>query len=89
MNSSPENGIPSAPVNSRQHPTDTEIASRARQLWEGYGRPEGRDEQIWLEAERQLLGVDSEVVDLGGGPVAAKPLRQSTSTGPRRQNSKR
>jgi hypothetical protein len=86
MNSSPENGIPAFAANSRQHPTEVEIAQRARTLWEGYGRPEGRDEAIWLEAERQLLGVDSEVVDQGGGPVAAKPLRQSTSTGPRRQN---
>lgn len=88
MESSPNNAIPAARVDTRQGPTEADISRRARELWEGYGRPSGRDEAIWLEAERQLLGVDSEVVDQGGGPVAAKPLRQSTSTGPRRQNKK-
>jgi hypothetical protein len=35
-------------------PTHDQITERARKLWEDYGCPEGRDEEIWLEAERQL-----------------------------------
>jgi hypothetical protein len=31
-----------------------EISRRAQQLWEEYGRPVGRDEEIWLQAERDL-----------------------------------
>jgi hypothetical protein len=37
-----------------QPPTHEEISRRAQELWEKYGRPEGRDEDIWLEAEREL-----------------------------------
>jgi hypothetical protein len=40
------------PANLR--PSHEEIAGRARQLWSDYGQPSGRDEEIWLEAERQL-----------------------------------
>jgi hypothetical protein len=39
-------------------PTHADIARRAAEIWENRGRPEGRDEEIWLEAERQLLGMD-------------------------------
>ncbi|ACB73328.1 hypothetical protein Oter_0037 [Opitutus terrae PB90-1] len=31
-----------------------EISRHAQELWEKYGRPSGRDEAIWLEAERNL-----------------------------------
>lgn len=30
------------------------ISRKAKELWENYGRPEGRDEEIWFEAERAL-----------------------------------
>jgi hypothetical protein len=30
------------------------ISRNAQELWEKYGRPTGRDEEIWLEAERKL-----------------------------------
>jgi hypothetical protein len=39
-------------------PTEHQIRQRAHQLWELAGRPEGRDEQIWLEAERELENSD-------------------------------
>ncbi|HWA86304.1 MAG TPA: DUF2934 domain-containing protein [Opitutus sp.] len=39
---------------SRLEPTHEEIARRAQDLWEKYGRPSGRDQEIWLEAERSL-----------------------------------
>jgi hypothetical protein len=35
-------------------PNQEDISRRARDLWEQYNRPENRDEEIWLEAERQL-----------------------------------
>jgi len=31
-----------------------QVRRRARELWEQHGRPEGRDLEFWLEAERQL-----------------------------------
>lgn len=39
----------------RTRPLQDDISSRARELWEGYGRPEGRDLEIWLEAEQQIV----------------------------------
>jgi hypothetical protein len=36
-----------------QPPSHDEIAGRAKALWERYGKPVGRDEEIWLEAERE------------------------------------
>jgi hypothetical protein len=35
-------------------PTHDQIAARAETLWRQMGCPESRDEEIWLEAERQL-----------------------------------
>jgi hypothetical protein len=43
-----------------QHQTAREeISRRAEELWKQYGCPEGRDEEIWYEAERQLLGTQT------------------------------
>jgi hypothetical protein len=36
-------------------PTHDEIAQSACALWTASGRPEGRDDAIWLEAERRLI----------------------------------
>ncbi|MET0262459.1 MAG: DUF2934 domain-containing protein [Rariglobus sp.] len=58
-----------------------DISQRARELWAGYGHPEGRDEQIWLEAERQLLGVDPLVEGQGDTSVSAKQFDEATSQG--------
>ena len=30
------------------------IRARARELWEQNGRPDGRDEEFWLAAEREI-----------------------------------
>ena len=35
-------------------PSDEQIRIRAHQLWELAGRPEGREEEFWHEAEREL-----------------------------------
>jgi nucleotide-binding universal stress UspA family protein len=37
-------------------PSHDEIARRAYELWEGRGRPSGREVELWLEAERGLRG---------------------------------
>lgn len=60
-------------------PSSEDISQRARELWEKYGRPSGRDEEIWLEAERQLLGVDPLVEGKGDIAVAARQFDQSTA----------
>ena len=36
------------------YPTDEQIRERAYQLWEKAGKPEGKEDHFWLEADRQL-----------------------------------
>ncbi|MEO7412117.1 MAG: DUF2934 domain-containing protein [Opitutaceae bacterium] len=36
-------------------PCHDEIAARAYQLWSDSGHPEGRNDEIWLEAEHRLI----------------------------------
>jgi hypothetical protein len=36
------------------NPSEDEIRTRAHQLWELAGKPEGKEDQFWLEAEREL-----------------------------------
>jgi hypothetical protein len=47
---------PLAPSEETQmtHPSQKEIERRAYQLWEDAGQPEGRDQEFYLEAERQF-----------------------------------
>jgi hypothetical protein len=33
---------------------DDHIRTRAREIWEENGRPAGRDEEFWFQAEREL-----------------------------------
>jgi hypothetical protein len=35
-------------------PTEEQIRIRAHELWEVAGRPDGREEEFWHEAEREL-----------------------------------
>jgi hypothetical protein len=37
-------------------PTHQQIAKRAFELWVAKGRPHGKDEENWRQAERELLG---------------------------------
>jgi hypothetical protein len=54
----------------RETVSHEEIARRAHEIWEQEGCPEGREQEHWLQAERQLLGLDSsrerEVFDQSG-----------------------
>jgi len=35
-------------------PTEEQIRTRAHQLWEQAGKPEGREEEFWHQAEQEL-----------------------------------
>ena len=53
------------------------VRSRAYQIWENEGRPDGRDLWHWLEAERQIQS------DTGAGgdrrPRATPPSRRTAA----------
>ncbi|MBB3447296.1 MULTISPECIES: DUF2934 domain-containing protein [unclassified Rhizobium] len=50
----------------RTQETTNRIRDRANQIWEAEGRPEGRREEHWLQAEHEILhGMD----ELGGDDV--------------------
>jgi Protein of unknown function (DUF2934) len=34
--------------------SEDDIRKKAHELWEAAGRPDGRDQEFWQEAERQL-----------------------------------
>lgn len=38
---------------------ETQVAKLAHQIWEDEGRPEGKAEQHWEQAHRQLFGGES------------------------------
>lgn len=60
------------PRGERLPPRHDEVARRARALWEKYGKPVGRDEEIWLEAERELRGIS---FPTSGGTVRYQSTR--------------
>lgn len=35
-------------------PTENRVRRRAREIWEENGRPSGRDEEFWFQAEREF-----------------------------------
>lgn len=37
-------------------PTEEQIRVRAHELWEQAGRPEGREDEFWHQAEKELTG---------------------------------
>ena len=74
----PEGPAESSPKNPRRIPLREEISERAYQLWDAAGRPQGRSEEFWREAELQLLGADSEIREVGDGAVSAKQYAEST-----------
>jgi hypothetical protein len=49
-------------------PTDDEIRVRAHQLWEQAGKPDGRDEEFWHQAERELQTQDKDANKLKEPP---------------------
>jgi len=65
------NETPEARV--RQQTSHAEISRRAEELWRQYGCPQGRDEEIWLEAERQLRGTASTLASPAAEGVGPAP----------------
>jgi hypothetical protein len=67
-----------------------QITERARKIWEDYGRPEGRDEEIWLEAERQLSPpaastpkIAARAIETPTAPILSeKPAKPASPTKP-------
>lgn len=57
-------------------PSHDEIAQRARELWEQQGCPVDRDQEIWLEAERQLLATMMPAAEPTPDPSVSKALPQ-------------
>jgi hypothetical protein len=49
-------------------PPEEEVRKRAKQLWEEHGKPEGRDDEFWHTAERELQGVQDRSDDMKGSP---------------------
>ena len=46
-----------------QGQADQQIRERAHQLWEAAGKPEGREQDFWFQAERELKGQKSNTRD--------------------------
>ncbi|HKO73481.1 MAG TPA: DUF2934 domain-containing protein [Bradyrhizobium sp.] len=51
-------------------PTENRIRRRAREIWEENGRPSGRDEEFWFQAEREFHDAETlaEKADSGSKP---------------------
>lgn len=68
---------PAEPEFDTASPSDAAIAERAYALFEARGREPGRDQEDWLQAERELRdGPDASaaIAQLGGGaPVPTPP----------------
>jgi hypothetical protein len=54
-----------------------EITRVARDLWKRRGCPEGREDAIRREAERQVLGADPDIARVPDGSVSAAALREA------------
>jgi hypothetical protein len=73
-----EDPVESSPRHTRAMPLHDEIAKRAYDLWKSAGQPEGRSEEFWLNAEKQILGADGQVRNIDGAAVSAEQYAEST-----------
>src|SRR5947209_6885256 len=60
---------------SAARPSREQIALRAELLWKAQGSPTGRDEQIWLEAERQLFDEARELITQPAEKLSQEEIR--------------
>lgn len=70
-------------------PAHEDITLRAILLWQNYGKPEGRDTEIWLEAERQLLGTDRRTKTDGKASAVAISFDEPASGTKSRESAKK
>lgn len=59
-------------------PAQEAIAQRAKELWERYGCPTDRDQEIWLEAERQLLAAAPITSSTPAAEIAPPPIEKDS-----------
>jgi Protein of unknown function (DUF2934) len=52
-----------------EKPTEEQIRQRAQEIWERNRRPDGRDEEFWHQAKREL----QQDANQGNVPGAAQP----------------
>ena len=55
-------------------PTEQEIRQLAFQLWQQAGKPEGKSDAFWYQAEKELLGEKSEPGELPPGMTDNLPV---------------
>lgn len=62
----------------------TRVENRAKALWEQFGCPHGRDEEIWIQAEQEILAEDQAVTgeSLGEGEEATESLAAGVTIEP-------
>src|SRR3954452_4976163 len=47
------------------HPDEGKIRNRAQEIWEENGRPQGRDLEFWLQAEREFQDAQALAKQIG------------------------
>jgi hypothetical protein len=50
-----------------ENPTEEQIRARAHKLWEQAGKPDGREDEFWRQAERELKETEG-LRDIATGP---------------------
>src|SRR5436853_123138 len=74
------NGHSQATIDGSMRPSSEEISARAYSIYEREGRGDGRDQDHWLQAERELL---DERRNSGRGSMASGPgVKSATPSGP-------
>jgi len=66
---------PNPSVSSNLKPSREDISARAADLWKNYGSPANRDEEIWLEAERQLTAESTKLQTETATPKNVTPVQ--------------
>ncbi|HEX9242154.1 MAG TPA: DUF2934 domain-containing protein [Anaeromyxobacter sp.] len=51
-----DGGNAAPPVSSLGSPRPADVATRAYELWQKNGRPHGKDQEHWFQAEQELRG---------------------------------
>jgi hypothetical protein len=71
---------PIHPVTDTLVPNHDEIAQCAREIWIASGQPDGRDNDIWLDAERRLISAGR--APLADGAISPSSTRKHAQTRP-------
>jgi len=69
-------------IKAYQQPTHEEIAACAHRIYETEGRPEGKSQEHWLQAETQLVAQRKAEAEVSPAKPAAKPAPAVRTTVP-------